>query len=85
MAATRNISIANCALSDLNSLIVAEVELDGGADSADDLVNLRAAQSLVTAYITSTAAEVGSDEDMEAIADDLMNQLIRNASGYGYC
>ena len=89
MAATDNVSRATYALDTINGLIVAEAqdaaEGDGG-DSTQDLVTLRAAQVLMTEYIAATAAEVGSDDDLEDIADDLMNQLIRNASGYGgYC
>ena len=82
MAATQSISIANCALSDISQLILSEAELDGGADSVEDLTNLRAAQQLVTQYITATAEEVGTPEDLEAIEADVMNQLIRSAAGY---
>ena len=82
MAATRSLSIANCALNDVNQLILAETELDGGADSNEDVVNLRATQQLLTTYIAATSNEVGTPEDLEAIEADVMNSLIRNAAGY---
>jgi hypothetical protein len=90
MAATRNINIANCALNDLNCLIENETGLDGALDSSEDIVNLRAAQVLVTSYIAATATEVGTDEDIAAqeqqeeddLANSLMNAAIRMAAGY---
>lgn len=79
MSAADNIRNANCALSDINMLIVSEAMYDGDGDSDSDLVTLRAAQKLVTDYISATAAEVGSEGDLEAIAEDTMNALIRQA------